>query len=855
MLRINTNLGSLIAQRHLFQTQNDLNTTLERLSSGLRINRAADDAAGLAVSEKMRSQIKGLGQAEANIQDAINLLQTAEGGTDQVTQRLHRIRELALQAASDTLTQSDREKVQVEIEEIKAEITRLSNTTEFNTRKLLDGSLAGGSIVIKDSYVTIENNITVGDDTATVPDIRDFVHSVIAMATMVTMDSAISLKLIANDFSGVGMEVRSSIFGLMTTIQDIGFPSSSFAISLDGIGPTANVVTLNLNKGGFLRSPIDTNTILQDLIDVGRFEQFAAGTFEITVGATLYSINVDPNADTINSVIAKINALSNPTHNFAALFFDVLFGTRAQFNIQAFNPTQFTNFGAGVAGSANYTSTPPPAAFGPVGAGGIPTEYLSPTLPPVSFNYTAATPVAFDFADLDVGGVDTRMSVASSGGGTFTAAVGGINVLAGQERLISAYTSTYTGTAVANPLPAGHDSWTMTTTGTFTNVTSADTNASNTGGALVAGLSWAAQGINFATGNVDVSVVDGNGAAQVATALAVADTETVATTIGKLQAALNAVDVGGSESYTVSLVGGELQIVHNMSKAPGGGAGTVVQVNPAFIPADAPIAFGGTTGPVNYGPGSPVLDPRFPDPGGVGPAVDLQMQFGGTSGIHTSLFLQDVNDSPDTFFNEYEGIVIGQTAGVHGTYDLGTIQTEVRTDQNNSLSTQSIGTTFGVAGDDIGKEVIIQIHAQQREAIVDNALTFQVGGNEGQTIRVGLDELSAKALRIEDLTVLGTNDIDSHMQTQNAIGVVDDALERVSTMRSRLGAVQNRLESSLRNLSISRENLVQSESRIRDVDFASETAKLTRSQILAQAGTAILSQANTSPQSILQLIA
>lgn len=853
-MRVRTNLESLLARNQLLKNQNNLAITLERLSTGLRINRAADDAAGLAISEKMRVQIQGMGQAKANIQDGINLIQSAEGGMDRVFDLLQRMRELAIQSANETNTQSDRGKIQFEIEELKNEITRLSQTTEFNTRKLLDGSLSKGEAFNQNSFAEVVKNFRVGANSVSLPDIRDFVQQVQAMATMVTMDSTLSMKLVANSSGGVAMEVRSSVLGLITTVNNILDPSSSFGISVDSLTGTSNLLTLDLNKGGFLRDPIDTNTPLASLIAVKRFENFAAGTFDITVNGTNYSINVDPATSTINSIIADINALSNATHMFTATFFDALFGAPALFNIQVFTPTQFTNFGAGVVGSANYTSTPP-VNYGPgTAVGAIPPSNPTPNLPVVNFNYTAGTPAAFDFPDLDVGGLDTRMTVTSSGGGTFTAAVGGLNVLAGQERLISAFNSTYQGTAVANALPAGHDSWTVTTTGTFSNVTSSDTNATNTGGGLVAGATWAAQGINFATGDIDVSVLDGNGAAQVATALAVADTETVATTIGKLQAALNAVDVGGSESYTVALVGGELQIIHNMSKAPGGGAGTVVQTNPAFVPADAPIAFGGTTGPANYGPGSPVLDPRFPDPAGVGPPIILDMQLSGTSGIEDSLFIQNVFDGADAVFNEYQGIVIGQTAGMHGTYDLGTVQTEVRTNQNNTLSTRSIGSAFMVSLDDINQEAIIQIHAQRREAIEDNALTFQIGANEGQTIRVGLDELSTAALNIEDLSVLGTNDIDSHMQSQYALGMIDVAIDRVVTMRTKLGAIQNRLEFSLGNISITQENITASESRIREIDYAKSTAALTKSQILVQAGTAILAQANTTPQLALSLL-
>lgn len=142
-MRINHNVAALNAWRNLSQTDSALSKSLERLSSGLRINRAADDAAGLAISEKMRSQIRGLQMAQRNAQDAISLIQTAEGALNEVHSILQRMRELAVQAASDTYTDDDRTLLQEEITQLQAELDRIANTTEFNQQKLLDGTFTG----------------------------------------------------------------------------------------------------------------------------------------------------------------------------------------------------------------------------------------------------------------------------------------------------------------------------------------------------------------------------------------------------------------------------------------------------------------------------------------------------------------------------------------------------------------------------------------------------------------------------------------------------------------------------------------------------------------------------------------
>lgn len=141
-MRINQNISALNAWRNLESTDGSMSKSLERLSSGLRINRAADDAAGLAISEKMRGQIKGLNQATRNSQDAISLIQTAEGSLNETHSILQRMRELAVQSASDTSTDADRQQIQKEVDQLASEISRISNTSEFNTKNLLAGGFA-----------------------------------------------------------------------------------------------------------------------------------------------------------------------------------------------------------------------------------------------------------------------------------------------------------------------------------------------------------------------------------------------------------------------------------------------------------------------------------------------------------------------------------------------------------------------------------------------------------------------------------------------------------------------------------------------------------------------------------------
>lgn len=157
-MRINNNISALFAQNKLASSNTAMSKSLEKLSSGLRINRAGDDAAGLAISEKMRGQINGLNQAVRNAQDSISLIQTAEGALNETHSILQRMRELAVQASNDTNTTFDRAKIKDELNQLKTEISRISSQTEFNTQKLLTGSFKGKDFHIganKDQTITL----------------------------------------------------------------------------------------------------------------------------------------------------------------------------------------------------------------------------------------------------------------------------------------------------------------------------------------------------------------------------------------------------------------------------------------------------------------------------------------------------------------------------------------------------------------------------------------------------------------------------------------------------------------------------------------------------------------------------
>ncbi|MFZ7101349.1 MAG: flagellin [Peptococcaceae bacterium] len=172
-MRINHNIAALNTHRQLTMGTSAASKSMEKLSSGLRINRAGDDAAGLAISEKMRGQIRGLDQASRNSQDGISMIQTAEGALNETHSILQRMRELAVQASTDTNTAGDRVNIQDEMDQLTEELTRIANTTEFNTMKLLDGS-KGGAVTGDVANVQTNSSLgTIASDAVLLTNLKD----------------------------------------------------------------------------------------------------------------------------------------------------------------------------------------------------------------------------------------------------------------------------------------------------------------------------------------------------------------------------------------------------------------------------------------------------------------------------------------------------------------------------------------------------------------------------------------------------------------------------------------------------------------------------------------------------------
>lgn len=304
-MRINHNIAALNTYRQLSNNTIGTNKALEKLSSGLRINRAGDDAAGLAISEKMRSQIRGLEQASRNAQDGISLIQTAEGALTETHSMLQRMRELVVQANNGTNTPDDLSQIQKEIDELKSEITRIGDKTEFNTKTLLDGSLgvqaadgsiaiatlASAGITVSTSGVASGETLTFAVDNATDTFTITGTNSGISQTLSLTDVNAVAAGTTLN-FDALGVSIT---FNALTNLENID--GGGTTLDSKNIKTTGNQISFQIGA--------NSNTTLD--ISIGDMRATALGAS--AGNANVANINaVNVTTKTFNDNIAVIDA-------------------------------------------------------------------------------------------------------------------------------------------------------------------------------------------------------------------------------------------------------------------------------------------------------------------------------------------------------------------------------------------------------------------------------------------------------------------------------------------------------------------------------------------------------------------
>lgn len=322
-MRINTNVMALNAQNKLSNNQAKVEKSIQKLSSGLRINSAADDAAGLAISEKMRAQIRGLDQAQDNAQDGISLIQTAEGALQQTTDILQRMRELVIKAQNTgVLTEDDRTSITEEMSTLRGEIDRIATSTTFNSKKLLDGTLAvqraegtaGGTLttgIVSVVNANANTTYTLGLDSATG---KAFVeYDVVDEQTNTTTHEKVFSDITLSDT--VTGKINFNDAGIFINFRGTEIAKDKLA------GQT--IITAEATKGDTAAFKIGANTYVEDTLFVGIGDMSSKG-LNVKGDGTAFSIDIstaktanetldaiDYAIDTVSSQRATLGAIQN----------------------------------------------------------------------------------------------------------------------------------------------------------------------------------------------------------------------------------------------------------------------------------------------------------------------------------------------------------------------------------------------------------------------------------------------------------------------------------------------------------------------------------------------------------------
>ncbi len=282
---INTNIASLNAQRNLDQSQNALQTSLQRLSSGLRINSARDDAAGLAIVQRFESQVRGLNQAARNANDGISIAQVAEGALDETGNNLQRIRELSIQAANGSNGAGERANLQAEVSQLISEIDRIATTTRFGSRLLLDGTFGTTSFQVgAQANETI--SVTVGDARA----------ASLGSNTLVADGTITGNAVNTGIVNGVAAETDLSVTTGAGTSAAITYSAN------DGADAIATAINTGAGNIGITATATNSATL-------GTFGTFAAGAFTFNINGSAVSANLT-DANDLSALAAAINGVS-----------------------------------------------------------------------------------------------------------------------------------------------------------------------------------------------------------------------------------------------------------------------------------------------------------------------------------------------------------------------------------------------------------------------------------------------------------------------------------------------------------------------------------------------------------------
>ena len=790
-LRINYNLASSSAQRGLGTSQDLYSRMASRLSTGLRINQAADDTAGMAVSEKLKNQVRGLNQAQRNAQDSVSMLQTAEGALTETHGILARIRELAVQSANDTLTVSDRANLQAEADQLVAEVDRIASSTQFNGITLLNknssvslhnsglgltfqiGANSGNTLGVTLSAVRSQDlgdvqtlnaahavtggakTIDVGSATAvnynatvdTAFDVRDAINAAGGDITASVKNGKLRLEssaAVSAVFANDGGDLQSTLFATNATVNTV-----ASSTSLEDLGVSASgTMTITATSGTITGATTLTNLGINsgDTLVLGLSK--AAGTGGAAGTMTLADLGVTAGG-TLTLAFADAGVSPTETRSIAVTYqtSDTLSALASRID------TAVTEAAALTASGSTGTDTLAVTVGGSAGSGAI-------TLTGNTTAYSGGT------LTINAGTILTDLADSNSGSGSLISKLN-----------LTTITGATTGTTSASSATVNTAAFTESVT--YTVGSEADLTA------FAAGLQTAIQG-----------------AGAIGTSTAFDVTSATAVINGSNQLAI---DVSpSSNGVTIATITGSgtnaLRTLFGLGAAPASATATSA-MNVAAQTETATVSY--TT--------SDTLSTI---------ATKIATAVTGIGQVGTSL--------------------IAGNAGAAASFNAGTSMidiTGVDTDTTLTFSSGALRTALNLAAPDTATA---SGTTSSSAAIVQNAYRLS------SSALTGVTSISSSSS--------GSIDISTQTAASAAISTLDSAINQVSTARANIGAIENRLDSTSRSLAVASENTAAANSRIADADIAQSMSEMVRAQILQQAGISVLAQANQAPSLVLQLL-
>lgn len=799
-LTLNTNVASLTAHRNMLSNDNQMSTSLERLSTGLRINKAADDASGMTIADSLRSQYLGIGQGIQNANEGVSIVQIADGALEESINIVNLIKTKAIQAASDGQTADTRAAIQADIDKLMEELDTIAKTTSYNGQQLLNGEFTN-----KQLQVGASSNQTVTIDIASTE------------STNTGHISTANLALDSEDGGEVQLTITSSISGEAVELESIEILQNNSAEN--GMGALAD----EINSQTYLTG-ISALAVVQSTTDAPIQEGATGSDFSIN-SVRIGAINVSAD-DEDSALVTAINDQTTETGVTASMepngaltltssdgraitvtgdsggvFADDL-STIGHITLTQSGSSQFNISGTSSGGTGDAIT-------------------LNADLTTISESVLGAGSVIADGSTLAAGSVvggDTQVDT------TVTGTLGEYELTQGSSLATGSVLSqgtTVGGNVTVDAVTALNQSMDVTAGSVLAN-------GSTLGAGTVVTATFTNNSITYSAGTTLTGDVLLNADLIVTEDMTLSDNSAIA---------------AGSTLATGSVMGADITTTANatMTDAMTLGVGSTLAATSVMMA------------------GSTLGDDTVVEAVGTGDITtyaETKMAAGSTL-LATSVLAKDSIVEEAITVDEVADLDSAMTFEAGSTLTQDTLLkagTTISQDMTLNTATGAAGTNIDVtAGSVLTQDLYV---ASATGEILSESMTLAAGSTIAAGSKLIIDSESAGDLNLTDQESLTLSDLDvmSQADAQIAIDIADAALADLDATRSSLGSVQNQLTSTITNLSVTKTNVQSAESTIRDVDFAEETANFTRLQLLGQTSAYAMSQANASSQNVLSLL-